>query len=527
MKKLIFLLSLGLVAGLSSCQKSDFEDSYADPSKISTTTVEKQYAGFLSSNRDYVLPAYWNYFVILRTTINHYTQAVGFANASNQYVPGFAGIDSYWGNYYSLLSQYRELQKVYNQLSVQDQDLRRIYMITATIYLYDFTQKLVDLHGDIPFSEAGMLSTNGGNYQISLPAYDNAASLYTKMLDDLKGFADELDAISISDGINTGFKNQDFINKGDLTKWKMYCNSLRVRLLARVSDVSEFQARVTSEAAAIMANPAKYPLVASNTQNIQINVTDLNSPINSKGFRTGLEDWDGNIAGKVMIDHMKANNDPRLRAMFEPGVNAAGVYNGLDPMLTSSEQTDLIAGGTMAIYNRSTLSRNEYFPGVLITASEISFLAAEALLKNGDLTAAKAAYENGITKSIEFYYSLRSLSNDNTAGALTPVTPAEITGYLSSPAVSWSNATTDDARLNLIAMQKWIHYSVVQPYENWSELRRLDKPVLSFEVDNANAQTLPPYRWLYAGSERTYNSRNYETVTTQDKLTNKLFWDTH
>ncbi|MCC7525445.1 MAG: SusD/RagB family nutrient-binding outer membrane lipoprotein, partial [Chitinophagaceae bacterium] len=445
MKKLIFLLSLGLVAGLSSCQKSDFEESYADPSKISTTTVEKQYAGFLSSNRDYVLPAYWNYFVILRTTINHYTQAVGFANASNQYVPGFAGIDSYWGNYYNLLSQYRELQKVYNQLSVQDQDLRRIYMITATIYLYDFTQKLVDLHGDIPFSEAGMLSTNGGNYQISLPAYDNAASLYTKMLDDLKGFADELDAISISDGINAGFKNQDFINKGDLTKWKMYCNSLRIRMLARVSDVSEFQARVTSEAAAIMANPAKYPLVTSNTQNIQINVTDLNSPINSKGFRTGLEDWDGNIAGKVMIDHMKANNDPRLRAMFEPGVNAAGVYNGLNPMLTSSEQTDLIAGGTMSIYNRSTLSRNEYFPGVLITASEISFLAAEAFLKNSDLTAAKAAYEDGIKKSIEFYYSLRSLSNDNTAGALTPVTPAEITGYLSSPAVSWSNATTDDA----------------------------------------------------------------------------------
>jgi hypothetical protein len=72
---------------VSSCSKSDFADDYADPSKISTTTVEKQYSGFLQTNKDYVLPAYWNYFVVLRTTLHYYTQTVGWANANNQYVP--------------------------------------------------------------------------------------------------------------------------------------------------------------------------------------------------------------------------------------------------------------------------------------------------------------------------------------------------------------------------------------------------------------------------------------------------------
>jgi hypothetical protein len=71
--------------------------------------------------------------------------------------------------------------------------------------------------------------------------------------------------------------------------------------------------------------------------------------------------------------------------MFEPGANAAGVYNGLDPLATSAVQTTLVAGGTLSIYNRSTLSRNEYFPGVLITAAEVSFLAAEAYLKAGTM----------------------------------------------------------------------------------------------------------------------------------------------
>lgn len=84
-------------------------------------------------------------------------------------------------------------------------------MIAATIYMYDAAQKVVDLHGDIPWSEAGMMSANGGNYSISLPKYDKAEDVYTKMLDDLKAFATELNTISIKSGIQAGFKTQDFV----------------------------------------------------------------------------------------------------------------------------------------------------------------------------------------------------------------------------------------------------------------------------------------------------------------------------
>ena len=525
MKKISFILTTVLAIGFAACTKSDFEDSYADPSKISTTSVEKQFAGFLSSNRDYVLPSYWNYFVVLRTTLTRYTQAVGWVNSNSQYVPGAAGINDRWGAYYNFLAQFREFEKVFSKLPADDQADKRIYMIAASIYLYDHTQKVVDLHGDIPFTEAGKLSANGGNYSSSLPKYDNAEAVYTKMLDDLKSFADELNTITVTSAIQTGFKNQDFINKGDLTLWKRYCNSLRLRILARVSDVPSFQARVAAETAAILGNTANYPVIADNSQNIQINVFDLNTPLNSTGFRSGLEDWDGNLAGKAMIDHMKANADPRLRAMFEPGVNAAGVYNGLDPLATSAVQSSLVAGGTLSIYNRSTLSRNQFFPGVLINAAEVSFIAAEALLKAGNAAAAKTAYNDGISKSVKFYYGVRTVSNDNTAGALTPTSDAEIATYIASAGVNWDNAATTADKLKLIATQKWIHYSVVQPVESWAELRRLDAPVFSFEVDNSNTQKQPPYRWVYAGSETTYNATNYETVKAKDNLTTKIFWD--
>ena len=83
--KRIFLL-IGVIIAASACTKEDFEESYADPAKVSTTSVEKQYAGFLAANSEYVIPSYWNYFVVLRPTVNRWNQAVGWVNAPVIYV---------------------------------------------------------------------------------------------------------------------------------------------------------------------------------------------------------------------------------------------------------------------------------------------------------------------------------------------------------------------------------------------------------------------------------------------------------
>lgn len=535
MKKILLITVAVIAIGFTACKKSDFEDSYANPSRVATASVEKQFAGVLTSytwaNSDkgqhgYVVPNYWNYFVVLRTTLLHYTQAVGWENADNQYVPGAASIGDHWKDYYYFLAQYRELETIYSKLTASDQAANRIYMIAATIFFYDQTQKMIDLHGDIPWSEAGKLAANGGNYSASLPKYDDAAAIYTKILDDLKGYADELNSISVPAYIQNVFEDQDLINHGSLTLWKKYNNSLRLRVLTRVSAASAFSSRASSEIATILSTPAKYPIVTSNAENIKVSVYDLSSDINSKSFQGGLEDWNGNLAGKAMIDHMKNNSDPRLRAMFEPGANAGGVYTGVDPLADRAVQNTLIAGGKMAIYNRSTISRNQFFPGIIINAAEVSFLIAEYYLKAGSATLAKTAYETGIQQSIEYYYWLRSLSNNSTAGTLTPTNIAEISAYFASVGVNWDLATTTAAKLNLIATQKWINYSVVQPYESWAEIRRLDAPAFSFEVDAASGLVKqPPSRWVYPASEITYNSTNYSAVKSKDNLTTKIFWD--
>ena len=343
------------------------------------------------------------------------------------------------------------------------------------------------------------------------------------MLDDLKALAAELNTISVNPGIQVGFNTQDIVNKGNLDKWKRYANSLRLRMLTRVSGVASFQSRVTSERAEILANPANY--VSDNSFNIQINVHDLNTPIHSKNFRTGLEDWNGNLAGKVMIDHMKKNNDPRLRVMFEPGLNANGEYAGMDPLALAAAQEALIQAGTISLYNRSTFSRNQFFPGVLINAAETNLHAAEAFLAAGNNTAAKAAYEKAVESSVKFYFQVRTISNDNTVPAPSPTTDAEIATYLAAADISWDAAATNAAKLNLIASQKWINFNVIQSHDAWAEYRRLKLPQLSFWNDNTDAQTQPPARWIYAGSEQIYNEANYNQVKAKDNLTTKLFWD--
>lgn len=525
MKKISHFLLTGLLFAAVSCSESEFEERYPDPSKVAKTTVEKQYTGFLGSSRDYVLPKYRNYFVSLRPSIFHYTQVTGWANGQGQYVPGSSGIEDVWYNYYNVLAQYREMQKAYDAGSVEEQKNKRIYTLTATIYLYDYTQRMVDLHGDIPLLKAGLLNTkNGGDYAASLAPFDGAEGLYTMMLDELKAMSAELNTTVVPPVLVSAFKTQDFVNYGDVESWKRYCNSLRLRMLNRVSAVEGMKSRAASEMAEILGNSTLYPVVESNEQNIQMNVTNLSSDINIEDFQGGLEGagWYGNTAGKKMIDHMNVNGDPRLPIIFEPGEKAGGKYTGIDPLGLTADQELQTNNGLIAIYNRYTISRNKYLFGTIMNAAQVSLIKAEYYLRAGNDAMAKASYESAISQSVKFYNGIRAISNAKGVSAPEPATDSQIAKYIVSDGVAWSKATT---KLDLIATQKWIHFNILQPYENWAEIRRLDLPVLSFVTDASNNQTLPPVRWNYPSNEITYNSANYKLIADKDKLNTKIFWD--
>lgn len=519
MRKLFYTSLAATALLLASCTQNDFENAYRDPSTVTSTTVPKQYAGFMKVNFEDVIPSYWNYFTVLRTTSLNYTQAHGFLNSTGRYIPG-AAVNDRWNRYYRFITQYRELEKVMAALPAGEQAENRIYTITSTIYLYDHTQKMIDNFGDIPFSEAGKISSTGGNYANASAKYDNQTELYTKMLDELKTFSGELNSITLSTKVGLEFKNQDLINKGDLAAWKNYCNSLRLRILNRVSAVPSFSARANSEIAEII-NEGK--LVDENAENIAFKVYTQDIDLDTSGFIDALETGYNNVAPKLMIDHMNANADPRLPWLFEKGTTAA-VFTGLDPTLTSGVQEKSIVDGKIAVYNRSVISRNKWLPGTLINAAEVNLLLAEYYTRNGNAATAKTYFEKAIGQSVEYYVRLGDKADILDWKPTVEPTATQINAYIT--AINFAGATTTADQLALIAFQKYIHYNIMQADEAWAEQRRLKLPVLTFQEDETSTiRKTPPTRWTYPNSESVYNADNYNAVKANDNLGAKIFWD--
>lgn len=519
MKKIFYISLAAAAVFLGSCSQDKFEDAYRDPSKVTTTTVPKQFAGFMKINFEDVIPSYWNYYTVIRSTSLSYTQGHGFTNITGRYIPG-AAVNDRWNRYYKFITQYRELEKVMATLSTAEQTENRIYTITSTIYLYEHTAKMIDNFGDIPFSEAGKISTTGGNYASAAAKYDNQTELYIKILDDLKAFSTELNSITLSTKVGLEFKNQDLINKGDLVSWKNYCNSLRLKILNRVSAVPSLASRANSEIAEIITE-AK--IVDENAENIAFRVYTQDTDLDTSGFIDALEGANNNVAPKPMIDHMNANSDPRQVWLFEKGQTAT-VFTGLDPMLTSGVQDQLLVDGKIAVYNRSVISRNKWLPGTLINAAEVNLILAEYYSRNGNGTTARTYFEKAIRQSVEYYVRLGDKADVLDWKPTTEPTAAEIEAYITK--INFAGATTAAAQLELIAFQKYIHYNIMQADESWAEQRRLKLPVLTFmEDETSTIRKTPPTRWTYPNSESVYNPDNYNAVKANDNLSTKIFWD--
>lgn len=535
MKKTILLIIniMLVVAILSSCKKSEFADFYKDPSKINTTQIGQQYTGALQEFLHWIMPGYTKYFTVEQPWIAPFTQSIGKVNGTGMYKVGTDASGDLWNGYYDFLAQYREFQRVYDNLSAAEKKADSIYYITATIFMYGQTEKMVDLYGAIPWSQAGYVGQYGNDYLKALAKFDSGPDIYTTMLDSLKYFANQLSTISVPTNVEETFRNQDFINFGDIGLWQRYCNSLRLRMLLRVSEVPAFQQRYNSDIPAILDNPSQYPVVLTNDSDIQIKVVSYTGAFankESEGWNQGIGStgWNLDITSKAMVDFMNANNDPRRRVLFQP--DSSGGYKGLDASWTTQQQNDSINSGVISVYNRTTFDDNLYYPGVMITASEVDFILAEYYLRHDGYKSAEAKYyyNNGIEQSINFHFAMQKLSqNSSRGGFAAPVTQAEINNYLLEPGVNWDNATSDSDALKLIAYQRWIHFNIVQNIQNWSGYRRLGLPLLNFPTDNSSTQTMPPLRFPYPSDEAILNSANYSQVKSQDNLNTKIFWDTH
>jgi len=515
MKKLFINSSLTiLIASImaTGCTKADFDENYYDPEASVTGNVPGLYAGLF--NNDRVIPRYWNLYTFQIPMMGTYSQTSGYTNGQKIYEQAVNYTQDRWNAYYTgTIAQYREIEKFYNRLET-DADKTGLlpFLETSRIFVYDQTAQMVDMWGDIPFTEAGQLNASGA---IVLPKYDKGEDIYNFILTDLKRISDYLATLSMDPFYVNQFQKYDYVNGGDIMKWRMYANSLRLRLAMRISNVNETAAQAVAQE--ILGNAAQYPVLTDVADNIKIEVTgSLVSTGNDIRNGFGVNPFaPGYMVDSVMVPAA----DPRLPVLFTENVD--GEYHGVPNSWTAAQVSDATTAGYFSRYDSSTFTENNFYPGVIINASEVSFLAAEAYERwgGGD---AKTAYENGIKQSIEFYYAVNSSSSYGSSD--TPPAEAEVNNFLMAPGVAYGGTPAEN--LEKIATQKWIDFSIMQANHAWAEMRRTGYPELSFPTD-ASSQLSPnvPLRLLYPSTESILNSVNYETVKPNDVVTKSVFWD--
>lgn len=528
MKKLIIkasflVLSLTVAVG---CKK-DIDDKFNNPENVLDPNLPGLFTGML--NNDRVAAKYWNVRTFLSQMPGVYAQTTYIANGNTVYQQSDSYSQQYWDDFYSpggngsgSVALYRAMERKFNSLSSTDQAAQRVILQAAKVVLIEQAAKMVDLWGDIPYSEAGGLTAND---LIKNPKYDEQKALYTGFIADLASAGTYFKTATST----VAFAKADILLKGDVNKWTRYANSLRLRLLMRISKTDEATAKTA--VLQMLGDQTNFPLVdGDNVGTYNPSVSDiLLQPLTNSSSDLHDAFFEGSwYATDYMLNTvLLPANDPRIPVLYDKFGRTAGgkfvqntTYRAMPITFTTAQQESSFAD--YAVLDSGTFVFNQKLPGILITASEVNLLKAEAFERWGSTTDAKTAYDIALRQSVAFYYHLNSINQGAYVKETFP-SATTIDTWVNTSTAAYTGASTD--KLTKIYTQKWVHFGVLQSTEAWSEYRRTGIPMLTFPTNGKQAgYETPPTRLIYPAKEKTLNSANYQAVVAKDTRKTKIFW---
>lgn len=504
MKK-ISIVFIAFFIGLSSCQ-DNIEDLFLNPDAATEAKIEYLFTKGLQNAPFRV--EYWDGYTMIYDNLVAWSQFLGSSDNDAKMMQGSQNwIQDHWNNYYtSRMMMFKEIERLYDLMPEDTRANYDVYLVIGKIVMAYNTANTADLWGDMPYSESWTARSAEQNLFVK---FDTQESVYDAILADLKTASDALKGITLNDSPeHQALITQDILNHGDLMKWQMFANSLRLRLGMRLSEVS---AQKASDVVGDVLG-GSYPLVESNDQNI-IREAALPDGSSDGAFnRATRERRDKTFAGEIMMDIMNASSDPRIPVYFMPS-DVGGAFVGL-PSSPDDQSSLTISIDDFAYLHRDYFEQNELFPGVVISASEVSFLKAEAYNRGWATGDDEAAYNTALAQSIEMYYSIARLKEST----ITDPDQGTINTFINTSSAQY------DGTLEQIATQRWINSFVVQPYESFAEQRRTDFPALPDDISGGSTLTRA-VRVIYPPTEILNNAENYAAVQDNDTFTHRVWWD--
>ncbi|MCB9308097.1 MAG: SusD/RagB family nutrient-binding outer membrane lipoprotein [Lewinellaceae bacterium] len=416
-------------------------------------------------------------------------------------------INSYWGYYYS--RSLRDLQEI---ITLNDSGsaagtakAKNQNAVASILKVYIF-HHLTDTWGPIPYSEALLGSENRA------PKYDSQKDVYMGLDRDLQN------AIADIDESEDSFGSADVIYGGDMSLWKKFANSMRMRIGMRMSDIEPVMAQSIVEAAAAGA----FTSTADNAYFSYLSGQPNNNPLNQDRIERGNADF---CLSDVLIDKtLKPLNDPRLEIFADEKVNGGGYFGrpfgqtsataaGEAPEDYSQPSGAQAVAGAVNFQTMDVLASTA--PMILMQYSEVCFILAEAHERTWNVPgSAEEWYNAGIAASMNEW----GITDD-----------AAINDYLAQMDVAYSTAPGDWKQK--IGVQKWLAL-FMEGVQGWSEWRRLDFTKLEAPVEGSlfdTGNSPAPVRLTYPTNEQTQNASGYSTGVSAlggpDKLSTRLWWD--
>jgi hypothetical protein len=533
-----------LALSMSGCKKQ-LEDMYTDPDKTTNPSIEKLFSGLLDNNR--VRPQYWDIRTMGALHTGNYSGSVASFNEPTIYRQTDSYVQGFWNDFYvpnnftnnqgdvnsgsGPMAEYRTIQRLYNTTPIAERENYRVFLMAAKAVVLDQTAQMIDLFGDIPYTEAGGLDVSN---TITNAHFHDQKELYDTVIAGLREVADFFGGASLNTNAAASFAIQDFALHGSTDKWRRYANSVRLRLLMRISYVDEATARAGVEE--MFASPIQFPLVDGN--NIGDNYNPGNSDVlimqptvYTENLYNAFTEIRAHTAPDFMLNTlMKPANDPRIPFMFDkfgPTVNKVfkqnATYRAMPATWGSGIQSDSLP--FFATLDSTTYLLNSKLPGIMMTSAEVNFLRAEAVERwgitgPGALTA-DGYYALGIRQAVTFAYYLYN-TNSTKYEDLTQPNSAIVDAFLAQPTIAYTGTATE--KLEKIWNQKWLHFGFLQTRQAWAETRRTKYPKFARFVSNQPSYENPPNRLRYPASETSYNT-NYPEVQAKDTREAKIFWD--
>ena len=325
-----------------------------------------------------------------------------------------------------------------------------------------------------------------------------------------------------------------------MAKWKAFANTLKLRYLVRMSNVTGDMATYRDQKLATLQGASFVDAdVTVNPGYSQSSDAQQNPWMNyyvytSSGARP--QNWtlvvpsehisialNGNKENDTREVYQKFKNiiDGRRGRMFTlVGGNVEGVRQGATPGQpgaasgrTVSRTGDGLIIGSQTITatdpegrKAELIQKGSSKAGVLMTKAEAEFLLAEAALRYPSVVSnAQGHFQDGITASYSYL---------GATGAAAYITSVNLV-----PKLGWTGS--DQNKIEAIMTQKWIALTGINPEQSYFDYTRTGYPVTP--LPTISLYPVKPNRLLYPNSEYQSNTNNVPSMAAADVFAKNKF----